>query len=153
MLASAVNTSRWVTHPWVEDSAAEVRFGIANGPRGDWPALSEFVAALEELGYDAFWSSDHPVPSAGCWTTLAALAATTQRSASALWWPASTTRTRWSWRGPPLMLTRSAMAAWSLASASATSSTSSARWASRGAAPGSARSVRRDDRPLALPLG
>jgi alkanesulfonate monooxygenase SsuD/methylene tetrahydromethanopterin reductase-like flavin-dependent oxidoreductase (luciferase family) len=32
---------------------------------------------MEALGYDAFWSSDHPVSSAGCWTTLAGLAATT----------------------------------------------------------------------------
>jgi alkanesulfonate monooxygenase SsuD/methylene tetrahydromethanopterin reductase-like flavin-dependent oxidoreductase (luciferase family) len=79
MLASAAIPPAWVTHPWVEESAAEVRFGIANGPRGDWPALSEFVAALEELGFDSFWSSDHPVPSAGCWTTLAGLAATTKR--------------------------------------------------------------------------
>src|SRR5262245_4664159 len=77
MLASAAPAPAWVTHPWVEASAASVCFGIANGPRGDWPALVEFVAALEELGYDAFWSSDHPVPSAGCWTTLAGLAATT----------------------------------------------------------------------------
>jgi alkanesulfonate monooxygenase SsuD/methylene tetrahydromethanopterin reductase-like flavin-dependent oxidoreductase (luciferase family) len=79
MLASAAIPPAWVTHPWVEESAADVRFGVANGPRGNWPALSEFVAALEELGFDSFWSSDHPVPSAGCWTTLAGLAATTQR--------------------------------------------------------------------------
>ena len=68
----------WVTHPWVADCTAEVRFGIANGPRGDWSALSEFVSVLEELKFDAFWSSDHPVLSPGCWTTLAALAATTR---------------------------------------------------------------------------
>jgi alkanesulfonate monooxygenase SsuD/methylene tetrahydromethanopterin reductase-like flavin-dependent oxidoreductase (luciferase family) len=79
MLSSALPPAAWVTHPWVEASAADVHFAIANGPRGDWPALAEFVAALEELGYDAFWSSDHPVPSAGCWTTLAGLAATTRR--------------------------------------------------------------------------
>jgi alkanesulfonate monooxygenase SsuD/methylene tetrahydromethanopterin reductase-like flavin-dependent oxidoreductase (luciferase family) len=79
MVASAASPPRWVTHPWVEESADDVRFGVANGPRGDWLALSEFVAALEELGFDSFWSSDHPVPSAGCWTTLAALAATTKR--------------------------------------------------------------------------
>lgn len=79
MHASVATTPGWVTHPWVEASAATVHFGIANGPRGDWPALVEFVAALEELGYDAFWSSDHPVPSAGCWTTLAGLATTTSR--------------------------------------------------------------------------
>jgi alkanesulfonate monooxygenase SsuD/methylene tetrahydromethanopterin reductase-like flavin-dependent oxidoreductase (luciferase family) len=57
----------------------EVHFGVANGPRGDWPALVEFVATLEGLGFDAFWASDHPVASAGCWTTLAGLAATTTR--------------------------------------------------------------------------
>ena len=33
----------WVPHPWVEASTAEIRFGIANGPRGDWSALAEFV--------------------------------------------------------------------------------------------------------------
>jgi alkanesulfonate monooxygenase SsuD/methylene tetrahydromethanopterin reductase-like flavin-dependent oxidoreductase (luciferase family) len=75
----AVSHHDWVTHPWVRDNAAEVRFGIANGPRGDWPALREFASAAEELGFDAFWSSDHPVLSPGCWTTLAALAATTRR--------------------------------------------------------------------------
>src|SRR5919112_3709276 len=79
MVTSAEILPGWVTHPWVEESAADVRFGVANGPRGDWPALSEFVAALEGLGFDSFWSSDHPVPSAGCWTTLAVLAATTKR--------------------------------------------------------------------------
>jgi alkanesulfonate monooxygenase SsuD/methylene tetrahydromethanopterin reductase-like flavin-dependent oxidoreductase (luciferase family) len=79
MLAATPALSEWATHPWVEASAAEVRFGVVNGPRGDWPALAEFVAALEELGYDSFWCSDHPVPFAGCWTTLAGLAATTTR--------------------------------------------------------------------------
>jgi alkanesulfonate monooxygenase SsuD/methylene tetrahydromethanopterin reductase-like flavin-dependent oxidoreductase (luciferase family) len=77
MGASAPTPAGWAMHPWVEESASDVRFGVANGPRGDWPALAEFVAILEELGYDSFWSSDHPVPSAGCWTTLAGLAATT----------------------------------------------------------------------------
>ena len=79
MVVPAAHPPDWVTHPWVEESAAEVQFGVANGPRGDWPALSEFVAALESLGFDSFWSSDHPVPSAGCWTTLAGLAATTKQ--------------------------------------------------------------------------
>ncbi|MCA9881200.1 MAG: LLM class flavin-dependent oxidoreductase [Thermomicrobiales bacterium] len=77
MRDSAVPAPAWVTHPWVAANAANVSFGIANGPRGDWPALVEFVAEMEELGYDAFWSSDHPVLSSGCWTTLAGLAATT----------------------------------------------------------------------------
>ncbi len=78
MTAAIGRSPTWVTHPWVEDCNAEVRFGIANGPRGDWAALNAFVATLEELGFDAFWSRDHPVLSPGCWTTLAALAATTQ---------------------------------------------------------------------------
>jgi alkanesulfonate monooxygenase SsuD/methylene tetrahydromethanopterin reductase-like flavin-dependent oxidoreductase (luciferase family) len=79
MIETAGMQQTWATHPWVAESAAEVRFGIANGPRGDWSALSEFVATLEELEIDAYWSSDHPVLSPGCWTTLAALAATTRR--------------------------------------------------------------------------
>jgi alkanesulfonate monooxygenase SsuD/methylene tetrahydromethanopterin reductase-like flavin-dependent oxidoreductase (luciferase family) len=79
VLTSTPELADWEPHPWVKASAAEVRFGVANGPRGDWRALAEFVAAMEELGYDSFWSSDHPVPSAGCWTTLAGLAATTRR--------------------------------------------------------------------------
>src|SRR3954447_15695637 len=69
----------WVTHPWVTDSALEIRFGIVDGPRNDWPALVEFVAALEDLGFDSYWRSDHPMPSADCWTTLAGLAAVTRR--------------------------------------------------------------------------
>lgn len=77
-MVEAPTGTTWVTHPWVAAAAAEVGFGIANGPRGDWPALAEFVATAEALGFDAFWSSDHPVLSPGCWTTLAALAATTR---------------------------------------------------------------------------
>ena len=44
----------WVTHPWVAEGASEIRFGIAEGPRNDWPALAEFVAALEELEFDSY---------------------------------------------------------------------------------------------------
>jgi hypothetical protein len=66
MLKPAPVPPGWVTHPWVAASSAEVCFGVANGPRGEWPALVEFVASAEALGCDSFWSSDHPVPSAGC---------------------------------------------------------------------------------------
>ena len=61
MLASAAIPPGWVTHPWVEESAAEVRFGVGQRPARRLAALSEFVAALEELGFDCFWTSDHPV--------------------------------------------------------------------------------------------
>lgn len=69
----------WVTHPWVAEGADGVRFGIANGPRHDWPALREFVGLLEELGFDSYWSNDHPVHFPECWTTLAAVAVATSR--------------------------------------------------------------------------
>jgi alkanesulfonate monooxygenase SsuD/methylene tetrahydromethanopterin reductase-like flavin-dependent oxidoreductase (luciferase family) len=69
----------WVTHPWVAESASEIRFGIAEGPRNDWPALADFVAALEDLGFDSYWRADHPLPSADCWTTLAGVATITRR--------------------------------------------------------------------------
>ena len=79
MLDSTPERPAWVTHPWVTESASEIRFGIAEGPRNDWPALVEFVAAIEELGFDSYWRADHPLPSADCWTTLAGLAALTRR--------------------------------------------------------------------------
>jgi alkanesulfonate monooxygenase SsuD/methylene tetrahydromethanopterin reductase-like flavin-dependent oxidoreductase (luciferase family) len=85
MVASAATPSGWVTHPWVEESAAEVRFGIGNGPRGDWSALSEFVAALEELGFDGYWSSDHPVLSPAVGRPSPRLPPARGRSVSAHW--------------------------------------------------------------------
>src|SRR5688500_18269168 len=106
MHASAAIPPAWVTHPWVEESAADVRFGVANGPRGNWPALSEFVAALEELGFDSFWSSDHPVPQRAAGRPWPGSPRRRNASASARWWPVSTIRTPWSWRDPLLTLTR-----------------------------------------------
>lgn len=43
-------------HPWVAEGHGSVRFGIVGGPRGDWPALSDFVRMVEELGFDSFRS-------------------------------------------------------------------------------------------------
>ena len=48
----------WVTHPWVETGRTAVSFGIVNGPRGDLPALTQFVLQVEELGLDGFWVTD-----------------------------------------------------------------------------------------------
>jgi alkanesulfonate monooxygenase SsuD/methylene tetrahydromethanopterin reductase-like flavin-dependent oxidoreductase (luciferase family) len=79
MSDSAPERPPWVTHPWVAQSASEIQFGIAEGPRNDWPALAEFVAALEDLEFDSYWRADHPLPSADCWTTLAGLATITKR--------------------------------------------------------------------------
>lgn len=67
------------SHPWVEDGQRSVRFGIVGGPRGDWPVLRDFVQLAEELGFDSFWRPDHPLLLLDCWTTLAAIAASTRR--------------------------------------------------------------------------
>jgi alkanesulfonate monooxygenase SsuD/methylene tetrahydromethanopterin reductase-like flavin-dependent oxidoreductase (luciferase family) len=79
MSDSTQERSPWVTHPWVAQSASEIHFGIAEGPLNDWPALAEFVPALEDLGFDSYWRADHPLPSADCWTTLAGVATITRR--------------------------------------------------------------------------
>jgi alkanesulfonate monooxygenase SsuD/methylene tetrahydromethanopterin reductase-like flavin-dependent oxidoreductase (luciferase family) len=71
--------SNWVSHPWVEVNRATVSFGIVNGPRADWPALTEFALQVEELGLDGFWVTDHPVWYPDCWVSLAALAGATKR--------------------------------------------------------------------------
>jgi len=67
-------TSTWQTHPWVTEGSSRVRFSVALGPRSDWPHLVQFVQRVEELGFDAYWVSDHPIRLPGCWTTLAGLA-------------------------------------------------------------------------------
>src|SRR5215467_7960 len=67
------------SHPWVKDGQRAVRFGIVGGPRGDWPALRDFVQLAEELGFDSFWRPDHPLLLPDCWTSLAAIAASTRR--------------------------------------------------------------------------
>ena len=67
------------SHPWVADGQGQVRFGIVGGPMGDWPTLRDFVQMVEGLGFDSYWRSDHPLLTADCWTTLAAVAASTQR--------------------------------------------------------------------------
>ena len=72
-------TTSWQTHPWVTAGADRARFGIVKGPVEDWRALAEFVPHLEAFGFDSYWLSDHPMFSVDCWTTLAAVAATTQR--------------------------------------------------------------------------
>ncbi len=69
----------WVTHPWVETGRKAIGFGIVNGPRGDLPALTEFVQQVEELELDGFWVTDHPVWYPDSLITLAALAAVTTR--------------------------------------------------------------------------
>ena len=70
--------SSWVTHPWVEDGSSRPRFAVHGGPYADWQDYVSFVQRAEGLGFDAYWKSDHPSRSPGCWTVLAGLAAVTR---------------------------------------------------------------------------
>jgi len=67
------------SHPWLANGQGQVRFGIVGGPVGDWPTLRDFVQMVEGLGFDPYWRSVHPLLTPDCWTTLAAVAASTQR--------------------------------------------------------------------------
>src|SRR5689334_19125347 len=70
--------SSWVTHPWVEAGGGRPRFAAHGGPYAAWPSFLDLIQRAESLGFDAYWMSDHPSRSPGCWTTLAALAAATR---------------------------------------------------------------------------
>jgi alkanesulfonate monooxygenase SsuD/methylene tetrahydromethanopterin reductase-like flavin-dependent oxidoreductase (luciferase family) len=67
----------WETHPWVADGAGRPRFGVAYGPRADWPATRDFAQAAEGLGFDSYWSYDHPLLGRDCWPLLTAVALAT----------------------------------------------------------------------------
>jgi alkanesulfonate monooxygenase SsuD/methylene tetrahydromethanopterin reductase-like flavin-dependent oxidoreductase (luciferase family) len=65
-------------HPWVGEGR-RVRFGLAYGPLAEGKDAVGFVRLAEALGFDSFWAADHPRVSRDCWTSLAALAARTER--------------------------------------------------------------------------
>jgi alkanesulfonate monooxygenase SsuD/methylene tetrahydromethanopterin reductase-like flavin-dependent oxidoreductase (luciferase family) len=72
-------TSSWITHPWVAEGQHTVRFGVGMlDPRTDWARYHDSVQMAEELGFDSYWTIDHPTENADCWTTLAALAVSTK---------------------------------------------------------------------------
>ena len=56
-----------------------VRFAIVGNSLREWPQTVDFVQRAESLGFDAYWTNDHPLRSQDCWSTLAALAAITTR--------------------------------------------------------------------------
>jgi alkanesulfonate monooxygenase SsuD/methylene tetrahydromethanopterin reductase-like flavin-dependent oxidoreductase (luciferase family) len=65
-------------HPWVTAGRERIRFGLGQiGPLDEWSAYLQVVRVAEELGFDSYWSYDHPTRGAGCWTSLAALATAT----------------------------------------------------------------------------
>jgi alkanesulfonate monooxygenase SsuD/methylene tetrahydromethanopterin reductase-like flavin-dependent oxidoreductase (luciferase family) len=66
-------------HPWVDEHRGRVRFGVFGGPRTrPWAEFLDYVRAAEEMGFDAYWSGDHPLWGTDCWATLAGLAVSTR---------------------------------------------------------------------------
>ncbi len=67
-------------HPWVAAAATRIRFGIETVAFAPWPVLRAFGQAIDDLGFDSLWLSDHPmVAGSATWTHLAALAEATRR--------------------------------------------------------------------------
>lgn len=65
-------------HPWVSEGQDRIRFGISIYPQSqDWQHHIAIVQKMETQGYDAYYAYDHPEANTDCWTSLAALAAST----------------------------------------------------------------------------
>ena len=76
---NSTTLSEWLTHPWVTAGLGTVRCGVQVFPLPtDWSVVIDLARLAEELGLDSFWVGDHPTSRSDCWTTLAALAATTR---------------------------------------------------------------------------
>lgn len=67
-----------ITHPWVTAGQGTIRFGLLADPSRDWPAFLDSARLAEDLGFDSYWVTDHPMSYADCWTTLMALAMATK---------------------------------------------------------------------------
>jgi alkanesulfonate monooxygenase SsuD/methylene tetrahydromethanopterin reductase-like flavin-dependent oxidoreductase (luciferase family) len=70
-------------HPWVAARRDRITFALQVDTRGDDPAPSQSVLAAgqlaETLGFDAFFTGDHPSWQSEVWLHMAALAVTTER--------------------------------------------------------------------------
>jgi alkanesulfonate monooxygenase SsuD/methylene tetrahydromethanopterin reductase-like flavin-dependent oxidoreductase (luciferase family) len=70
----------WQPHPWVAEGERRIRFGVSIFPQPvDWRHFIGLVQRMEDLGYDGYFSYDHPTARADCWTALTALAMATER--------------------------------------------------------------------------
>lgn len=68
------------SHPWVTAGRETIRFGFGQiGPLDDWSAYLQVVRLAEELGFDSYWTYDHPTRGAECWASLAAVASATTK--------------------------------------------------------------------------
>ena len=66
--------------PGSPNRRARVRFGVLGGPAAEWGALVGWVQTIERLGFNSFWTGDHPMRGAiDCWMALAILAGRTER--------------------------------------------------------------------------
>jgi alkanesulfonate monooxygenase SsuD/methylene tetrahydromethanopterin reductase-like flavin-dependent oxidoreductase (luciferase family) len=72
-------TTTWSQHPWVTEGVGRIRFGVQTSLASDWLVTREFAEVVEDLGFDSLWIADHPMMGCDAWTTLAAIAAVTQR--------------------------------------------------------------------------
>jgi alkanesulfonate monooxygenase SsuD/methylene tetrahydromethanopterin reductase-like flavin-dependent oxidoreductase (luciferase family) len=81
LMMSANNTAgaaTWTTHPWVTAGNGTLRFGVGADPSRDWSAFLDSARFAEELGFDSYWLSDHPLWFPDCWTSMMALAMATK---------------------------------------------------------------------------
>ncbi len=69
-----------IVHPWAAEATRRVRFGIETVAFAPWSVLRDFGQAVDDLGFDSLWLSDHPMlAGSATWTHLAALAEATKR--------------------------------------------------------------------------
>ncbi|CAN5757505.1 LLM class F420-dependent oxidoreductase [soil metagenome] len=65
-------------HPWVAECQQSTKFAISIYPQPpDWLHYIQLVQRMESQGFDAYYAYDHPEANTDCWTSLAALAAST----------------------------------------------------------------------------
>lgn len=75
-----MNDAPAIVHPWAAGADAGIRFGIETVAFAPWPVLRAFGQAVDDLGFDSLWLSDHPAAAGSAtWTHLAALAEATRR--------------------------------------------------------------------------
>ncbi len=75
---SAVDLTPRDVHPWVAEAEERLRFAVSFFPQpADWSNFTGIVQRMEAQGFDAYFAYDHPGVNTDCWTSLAALAAST----------------------------------------------------------------------------
>jgi alkanesulfonate monooxygenase SsuD/methylene tetrahydromethanopterin reductase-like flavin-dependent oxidoreductase (luciferase family) len=77
-MAAGQNLTPRDIHPWVAASQNATKFAVSIYPQPpDWQHYIGLVQQMEAKGIDAYFAYDHPEANTDCWTSLAALAAST----------------------------------------------------------------------------